>query len=118
MEQFILAYWPHISFGMMVVFGFGKGWQSMNQICRTLKEHGVELKVIREQQSLFCQHAECEKFRDNCAARNDRQFAEIKAMLSAMDNKREDSKDETRCLLSKISDRMGRIEGKLEGRTQ
>jgi hypothetical protein len=117
MEQFIVTYWPHITFGIMTVFGFGKGWQSMNQICRTLKEHSIELKIIHERESLYCQHIECEKFRNSCAARNDKQFAEIKGMLNAMDSKRENSRDDAQALLADISCRMGRIEGKLESRT-
>lgn len=115
MEKFIIGYWPQIVFAIAVIFGFGKGWQSMNQICRTLTEHSRELKAFREQHELFCKHAECEKFRDNCAARNDKQFAEIKVLLNAMDVRRESSRDDTQAILSDISCRMGRLEGKLEG---
>jgi len=116
MEKIIINYWPQLTFAIAVIFGFGKGWQSMNQICKTLTEHSRELKVFREQQILFCQHTECEKYRDSCAARNDKQFMEIKAMLAAMDHRRESTRDDIQALLADISCRMGRIEGKLEGK--
>ena len=98
----------------MTLFGFGKVWQLFNVMCRTLREHSEELKTIREQQAIYCKHAECEKYRESCAARNDRRFDEIKTMLTAMDLKREGSRDDTQALLADISCRMGRLEGKLE----
>ena len=114
MEDFIVKYWTQITFGGLIVFGFGKGWQSMNEICRSLKEHSHELKFLREQHSAFCSHSECEKYRQSCAERNDKQFADLKVLLRSMDDRRENSRDDTQALLSDISCRMGRIEGKLE----
>ena len=113
-ENFIHDYWPQILFCGMTIFGFGKGWQLISVMCKTLKEHSVELKVMREQHSGFCLHAECEKYRESCAARNDKQFAEVKSMLIAMDTKRENSRDSTQDALSDIACRISRLETKME----
>lgn len=113
-ENFIHDYWAQLVFCAGTIFGFGKGWQLISVMCKTLKEHSVELKVMREQHSVFCSHTECEKYRESCAARNDKQFAEIKGMLNAMDVKRETSRDSTQDALTDIACRISRIETKLE----
>lgn len=114
MENTIRENWPQIVFVAATIFGFGKGWQLFNIMYRTLKEHSTELKFLREQSGTYCNHAECEKYRESCAVRNDRRFDEIKGMLQSMDAKRENSRDDTQALLSDVSCRLGRIEGKLE----
>lgn len=114
MEKFIHDNWTQIVFVAATIFGFGKGWQLISIMCKTLKEHSSELKYLREIGATYCNHAECEKYRDSCAARNDRRFDEIKTMLQAMDTKRENSRDDTQALLADVSCRLGRIEGKLE----
>jgi hypothetical protein len=114
MDHIIKDFWPQISFVAFTLFGFGKVWQLFNIMCRTLKEHSDELRNIRREQSLFCNHAECEKYRDSCAVRNDKRFDEIKTMLQAMDNKRENGRDDFQSVLSEISRRLGKLEGQLE----
>lgn len=74
----------------------------------------MELKFLREQSGTYCNHAECEKYRETCASRNEKRFDEIKSMLTAMDDKREGSRDDTQALLADVSCRLGRIEGKME----
>ncbi|HAX96520.1 MAG TPA: hypothetical protein DCY35_08380 [Prolixibacteraceae bacterium] len=114
MENFVKDYWPQLVFVGFTLVGFGKGWQLFNIMCKTLKEHSLELKVIREQQAIFCKQTDCEKYRESCASRNEKRFDEIKSMLTAMDDKREGSRDDTQALLADVSCRLGRIEGKME----
>ena len=113
-DNFIRDYWPQLVFVTMTLIGFGKGWQLFNIMCRTLKEHSVAINLFKEREPLYCKHDECEKYRDSCATRNERQFNELKVMLNLMDNKRENSRDSTQEALSDIACRISRLETKLE----
>ena len=113
-DNFIRDYWPQLTFAALTLIGFGKGWQLFNIMCTTLKEHSAKMVAFQEFCNHVCTHAECEKYRDSCAARNDKQFAEIKGMLTAMDSKRENTRDSTQEALSDIACRISRLETKLE----
>ena len=116
MDVIFRDYWPQLVFAILTVFGFGKGWQTISVMCKTLEEHSDALKETRENQGFLCTHTECEKTRESCMTRNEKQFIELKGMLLAMDNRREVARDDVQTILTDIFCRMGRLEGKIEGK--
>ena len=113
-ENLIKNYWPQLTFVALTLIGFGKGWQSLNVMFKTLEDHSKKLQTLQSQQVDYCTHIFCEKYRDSCASRNDKRFDELKNLLQAMDGKRETGRDDMNALLADVSCRLGRIEGKLE----
>lgn len=123
----VLKYWPviigvisAISATITLVFVLGKIWQNIKHLCNSFNRLSAEFAQYKDQAAEYCRRGECKTFRDECAARHEKVFHEIKHALEIMDAKRESSREdaadtlkETNQMLADISCRLGRIEGKV-----